>query len=60
MASITPKHISFEQQNKMSLKSKVFALETMLANEAKYEDCLTIMDNYERVLQELFIKAHGN
>ena len=43
----------------MSKPSKVFPLPIMLKNEAKYEECIDILDGYEDQLINLFTKAHG-
>ena len=43
----------------MSKKSITATLPIMDANEAKHEDCLKIMDGYEKILTDLFIEAHG-
>ena len=44
----------------MAKKSKVTTMPIMQLNEAKHEDCLKIMDNYEKTLTQLFIEANGN
>lgn len=44
----------------MSQKSVTSQLPIIDANEAKHEDCLKIMDEYEKVITQLFTDAHGN
>ncbi|XP_052080780.1 uncharacterized protein LOC127718769 [Mytilus californianus] len=44
----------------MSKKQEVFSLPIIFKNESKNEDCLDIMDAYERQLTEIFTLAHGN
>ncbi|KAK3083965.1 hypothetical protein FSP39_006061 [Pinctada imbricata] len=46
-------------QREMSTPSKIFQLPIMFCNEAKYEECLNIMDNYETILEDVYTKAHG-
>ena len=43
----------------MSKKQEVFSLPIIFKNESKNEDCLDIMDAYERQLTEIFTLAHG-
>ena len=43
----------------MKKKSVVMQLPIQHKNEAKYEDCLDIMDNMEVFLQKTFREAHG-
>ena len=50
-----PKHIPHEFSNKMSEATTVLPLEVMFKNEAKHEECLSIMDLYEAQLTKLLI-----
>ena len=42
--SVLPKHIPHEHTAVMSQKSSILPLELILKNEAKYEDCVSILD----------------
>ncbi|XP_052244230.1 uncharacterized protein LOC127853601 [Dreissena polymorpha] len=57
MEIAVPKHIEFPLQDVMSRKTTSFGLPVMLKNEMKYEDCVQIMDGYEKYLQEWYSKA---
>ena len=59
MSSIIPSHIPHPYSIQMSRKSSVFSLPIMFCNEAKYDDCMKIMDNYEREIADYYIKAGG-
>ena len=59
MESILPNHMAHSFSEVMSKPSKVFPLPIMLKNEAKYEECIDILDGYEDQLINLFTKAHG-
>ncbi|KAK3101010.1 hypothetical protein FSP39_000234, partial [Pinctada imbricata] len=60
MESVTPTHMPHPYQAEMSEKSLVFQLPIQMRNEAKYEDCIEIMNNYEEIITKLFKDAHGN
>ncbi|CAC5416828.1 unnamed protein product [Mytilus coruscus] len=55
-----PTHIPHRYSEYMSKKQEVFSLPIIFKNESKNEDCLDIMDAYERQLTEIFTLAHGN
>ncbi|XP_052268325.1 uncharacterized protein LOC127869710 [Dreissena polymorpha] len=59
MELVVPKHTDFLLKEIMSKKTTSFGLPVMLKNESKYEDCVQIMDGYEKYLQEWFTKAVG-
>jgi hypothetical protein len=44
----------------MSPVSKVYPLPIIFKNEAKHEDCLAIMDEYESQLVDIYTKAFRN
>ena len=44
----------------ISKKSITSQLPIIDANEAKHEDCLKIMDEYEKIITQLFTEANGN
>jgi hypothetical protein len=54
-----PPHIPHEYSKKMSKKSMVFPLPIQFKNESKHEDCMAIMDAYEKQLSELYNGAFG-
>ncbi|XP_076116504.1 uncharacterized protein LOC143083974 [Mytilus galloprovincialis] len=60
MESIIPKHIHHPHKAAMAEKSQVFQLPIQHKNEAKYEDVLSILDDYEKLLQKAFRDAHGD
>ena len=59
MESVIPAHINHTLSEVMCQKSQVFPLPIMLKNEAKYEDCIDILDGYEDQLIKLYTSAHG-
>ncbi|XP_060572948.1 uncharacterized protein LOC132730884 isoform X2 [Ruditapes philippinarum] len=54
---VLPAHIYHPYHTQMSQKSHVYQLPIMLKNEAKHEECVDIMDEYESTLGEIFTKA---
>jgi hypothetical protein len=56
---VLPAHIYHPYHTQMSQKSHVYQLPIMLKNEAKHEECVDIMDEYESTLGEIFTKAFG-
>lgn len=59
LRAVIPAHIYHPYQKEMSQKSAVYELPIMMKNEAKHEDCVDILDQYEEVLGEIFLKAFG-
>ena len=57
--AVLPKHINHPYQAQMSRKSDVYQLPIMMKNEAKHEDCVDILDEYENILCDIFNKAFG-
>ena len=43
----------------MSQKSHVYQLPLLMKNEAKHEDCVDILDEYENTLGEIFEQSFG-
>lgn len=60
MASVLPDHIPQTYGDYVSQKSKVYPLPIVMKNEAKYEECVDILDHYEDELIALYTAAHGN
>ncbi len=60
MEAVLPQHIPHRYSDHMALKSDVHPLPIMMKNEAKYEDCVDIMDMYEDELIHLFTEAFGD
>ncbi|XP_033748132.1 uncharacterized protein LOC117333109 [Pecten maximus] len=50
MKPVIPHHIPHELQDVMCKKSEVFWLPIMLKNEARYSDCVQIMNEYEKLV----------
>ncbi|KAK3099684.1 hypothetical protein FSP39_007984 [Pinctada imbricata] len=50
MDKVTPKHIPNPYQTEMAQQTKIFQLPLQMKNEAKYEDCVEIMNSYEQSL----------
>ena len=59
LKKILPNHIAHQYEEEMAKKSKVFGLPIQFKNEAKYEDCVDIMDNYIEQLTSLHTEAFG-
>ena len=57
LKKILPKHIPHEHQDEMSEKSSIHLLPIMLKNEAKYDDCVDIMDSYVKHIRDIYSKA---
>ncbi|KAJ8299422.1 hypothetical protein KUTeg_023482 [Tegillarca granosa] len=60
MKTVIPTHIHHSYSASMSQRNEVFNLPIIHKNEAKYEDCLDIMDTMENCLQQVYREAHGN
>ena len=56
---LLPKHIPHPDSHYMAVKSAVHPLPMIDKNEAKYEDCFDIMDDYERQMVALYREAFG-
>lgn len=54
-----PSHIPHPYAEKMAVKSTVIPLPLQFKNEAKHEDCLAVMDTYEKQLHDMFTSAFG-
>jgi len=59
MAKYVTRHIAHEYEDYMALKSTVIPLTIIDKNEAKYEDCLDICDNYEETMVGLHRQVFG-
>ncbi|KAJ8300788.1 hypothetical protein KUTeg_022307 [Tegillarca granosa] len=59
MKTVIPTHIHHSYSASMSQRNEVFNLPIIHKNEAKYEDCLDIMDTMENCLQQVYTEAHG-
>lgn len=57
MESVVPDHIPHEYEQDMSKKSEVFILPVSLNNEASYQDCVHIMDEYESNINRWYSQA---
>ncbi|XP_046583753.1 uncharacterized protein LOC124290951 [Haliotis rubra] len=60
MASVLPDHIPHRFSDTMAKKSIIVPSRLMILNEAKYEDCVQILDNTEDILRESFSEALGS
>ena len=57
--NIIPNHIPHEFMARMSERSIVLHLPIQFKNEAKHEDCLSLMDSYEDQLTQMYRGAFG-
>ena len=57
--NVLPNHIPHRYQNIMKRKSDVVNVALLFKNEAKYEDCVSILESCETALNEHHIEAHG-
>ena len=57
MHMVFPNHIPHEFADLMSQKSTPYVMPLLLKNEAKYDDCIEIMDSYVAQIQQWYIKA---
>ncbi|KAH3704200.1 hypothetical protein DPMN_079256 [Dreissena polymorpha] len=57
MKLVVPDHIPHHLEETMSRQTKSFTLPILLKNEAKYEDCVCIMDSYNQQMSDWYRKA---
>jgi len=57
MGQVIPSHIAHPLSDIMARPSTSFELPIVLKNEAKYEDCIGIMDSYVVTMRDLYKKA---
>ncbi|KAH3889248.1 hypothetical protein DPMN_013300 [Dreissena polymorpha] len=57
MKLVVPDHIPHHLEEIMSRQTKSFTLPILLKNEAKYEDCVCIMDSYNQQMSDWYRKA---
>lgn len=56
---LLPSHTPHPYQKEMTQKSDWFQLPIILKNEAKHEDCVDILDEYETILSDVYRQAFG-
>ena len=59
LKKLLPRHIDHDHSEPMSKPSKVFSLPLQFKNEAKYEDCVDILDEYHVQMKDLYMEAFG-
>ena len=57
LKSTVPEHISHVYSDEMAQKSTIVNMPIINANEAKYEDCVTILRTYEKWISEIYFQA---
>ncbi|KAH3778331.1 hypothetical protein DPMN_179786 [Dreissena polymorpha] len=59
LQKVLPAHIFHPYQAEMRQKSEVLQLPIILKDEAKHEDCIDILGQYQQALGDVYMKAFG-
>lgn len=57
LRGIIPEHIPHQYSQEMKQKSTIVSMPIINANDAKYEDCVTILRTYEKWIAEVYVEA---
>lgn len=57
LKGIVPEHISHVYTKEMEQQSTIVSMPIINANEAKYEDCVSILRTYEKWISEIYVQA---